>query len=275
MTKQLEERYVFLLAFKKQHEAKAIKNILIQNKFDVVLSGDESNSIPGVLAHTPKIPLALYVDSDQHTEAQNFLIMYFQQKSQEEASSLTKKSNLGLIAAFFVTTMFFAFVVPYINGKYECVENADYNKDFNEDGLTDSTVDYHSNGLIKKALQDYDFDGNFDAIQVYEKGMIVSHIQDENFDGKDDLWILYKNGIPAEYQADNDGDGVKDEKGIYEGHAVKLRFWSYKNDSIFDKKIEYKFGRMLKKEIDTNRDGVYDTVEFYDSFERPINHKKN
>jgi hypothetical protein len=112
------------------------------------------------------------------------------------------------------------------------VVKSDVNKDGKPDGWT-----YVNNGNGEKQEMDINFDGNIDAVYVYEwGGKVKEEILDTDYDGRMDNWRTYEDGNLVEDQIDSDADGEVD-------------IWFY-----IDR------GMIIRLEIDTSGDGKPDLV---------------
>ena len=106
---------------------------------------------------------------------------------------------------------------------------------------------------------DVNGDGKPDIIHVMKGGKEVCRIVDLNMDGAVDTFIYYDDqGRERRRESDFDRDGRADEITISENGQIKLKM----RETNFDNKIDtwdyYENGRLVKRERDTDGDGIID-----------------
>ncbi len=194
------------------------------------------------------------------------------------------------------TVLFILLIAAWIHRSKPDTESK--KMDTNGDGKIDTWIKYEK-GIFTSVERDIDFNGHVDQWENYQNGnlstmdvdsnkdgkkdqwifysgpgVISKHEHDLNFDGQVDAWETFLNGELFEGSYDNDGDGHHDEWVKYKHSQAIEKRWSYLNDKIIDKKAEYRHGRKEKEFYDHDRDGTFDEVIEFDTFERPIKKSK-
>jgi hypothetical protein len=118
---------------------------------------------------------------------------------------------------------------------------------------------------------DVNGDGKPDIIHVMKGGKEVCRIVDLNMDGAVDAFIYYDDqGRERRRESDFDRDGRADEIAIFENGQLKLKL----RETNFDNKIDtwdyYENGRLVKRERDSDGDGI---VDQWWTFNNPSNPK--
>jgi hypothetical protein len=118
---------------------------------------------------------------------------------------------------------------------------------------------------------DVNGDGKPDIIHVMKGGREVCRIVDLNMDGAVDAFIYYDDqGRERRRESDFDRDGRADEIAIFENGQLKLKL----RETNFDNKIDtwdyYENGRLVKRERDSDGDGI---VDQWWTFNNPNNPK--
>jgi hypothetical protein len=118
---------------------------------------------------------------------------------------------------------------------------------------------------------DVNGDGRPDIIHVMKGGKEVCRAVDLNMDGKMDVFIYYDDqGRERRRESDFDRDGRCDEIAIYENGQLKLKL----RETNFDDKIDtwdyYEGGRLVRRERDSDGDGI---VDQWWTFNNPANPK--
>lgn len=139
--------------------------------------------------------------------------------------------------------------------------------DHNEDGILDEKWKY-VNSSISTSEIDRNFDGKTDFIYTFDrKGIVKSSSLDEDFNDSFETTIYYEYGNPTLLTSDTEGDGFENYRITYKhGVADTATFINKKTKAI--KKIQ-EFGpiNLERSEVDSDDDGVLDTVYEYDSIE--------
>lgn len=178
-----------------------------------------------------------------------------------EPTSKPKKSNsFSMTVAGFVCGII---VMAVYNSTPVTKDGIDYDGD----GKLDETWTY-KNYRINKAEVDRNLDGEVDLVVKYDrKGIIETADSDDDFDGTFETETYYDYGNPVWLKSDTTGDGFKDYRMNYvHGLANKASFIAPETESTV--KVQY-FGiqKLESAEIDSNSDGIIDTVVEYDSLE--------
>lgn len=132
--------------------------------------------------------------------------------------------------------------------------------DRNADGETDHWV-VITRGKVEWKRSDKDFDGRVDLwIRLHPNGERALWAADKDGNGKPDLWNLHdEKGRLTCVSSDKNKDGKPDTWALYNDKKVKTELrW----DSDFDGKVDQwaylKKGKVVRRLIDTNRDGKWD-----------------
>jgi hypothetical protein len=106
---------------------------------------------------------------------------------------------------------------------------------------------------------DVNGDGKPDIIHVMKAGKEVCRIVDLNMDGSIDAFIYYDDqGRERRRESDFDRDGRADEIAIFEGGVLKLKMRETNFDNKLDTWDYYEGGRLVRRERDSDGDGIID-----------------
>src|SRR5262249_17005294 len=113
---------------------------------------------------------------------------------------------------------------------------------------------------------DVNGDGRPDIIHVMSGAREVCRVVDLNMDGRNDAFIYYDDaGNERRRESDYDRDGRPDEIDILKNGVVVEKMREMNFDAKLDTWDFYDGGRLVKRERDTNADGLVDQWwEFYD-----------
>ncbi len=111
--------------------------------------------------------------------------------------------------------------------------------DLNGDGVKDVIRFYNDEGRPLREESDRDFNGQVDAVTLFERGRIVRQELDENGDGRIDAKIFYDNGRPQRAERDLAGRSTATQ-----WHPDR---WEY-----------YEEGRLTRMGTDLDGDGGVD-----------------
>lgn len=115
--------------------------------------------------------------------------------------------------------------------------------DRNFDGKADLIHDYDHRGLIREARYDDDFDGVFETVCDYEDGQPARQVSDLNQDGTADLRVRFRYGNIDEVLILGDGEDRR------------------------SKRQQFRMGKLVAADYDSDGDGSYDIHYDYDHFE--------
>lgn len=182
----------------------------------------------------------------------------------EEVKVITKRKN-SLFVGFIGFCLGLACMYMYF---YEPVEVD--GKDQNSDGIIDEEWIY-KNGYISETKVDRNFDGKMDLIITYNRfGKIKMSISDDDFNSTFETTTYYKRGNAEVMAADTNGDGFKDLKTVYEnGVGAEIHFINAETKNIkrIQKITPFK---IYESQLDSNDDGILDTIHRYDEYEQVI-----
>jgi hypothetical protein len=248
-------------------EAKMIEHVLAEHEIKAFVQGEHANPSLG-----QKIDVWIEKDEDE-SEAKRIIAEITDVQTEEETFP-NQKNKKGLLSPAFIrglmTGILLSFLVLTVYQKSQPSNEPQSRWDSNGDGKADIWAEYKNNQLFKEAY-DRNFDGVADSWQYFDpRGLTLSYEMDLNYDGNADYWEDHQEGTVKRYKADNDHDGRIDEWGIMEFGNMKERYWSFNNDSIVDKKLEYEDGRRVREMYDRDRDGEFDEINTLDEFERII-----
>jgi hypothetical protein len=143
--------------------------------------------------------------------------------------------------------------------------------DYNGDGKLDETWTYTHYKLSKTEI-DRNLDGVVDLVYDYDRfGNTKSSLSDDDFNGSFETDILYEFNNGLLQKSDTTGDGFKDYIVRYE-YGLAKQFEFINPATAKPLKIQYFDNlKLVRAEVDTDRDGVLDTVYEYDDLEEIIN----
>lgn len=246
-------------------EAHMILNLLEQ----VGLSGRiDGELLQGGMGELPASGLVrIMVAETDYTQARQIIQQWEQQQpapavvpATAPASSASRSKTVisflgGLIIGIAAMAVYFQTPVSY--------DGVDYNGD----GLLDEQWTYINHRLTKTEI-DRNRDGRMDFVLMYNQRQIpVSAIADNNFDGLFETDIQYKEGQKFLQFSDTDGDGEKDYRIDFSNDLPKtISFLDSATRHII--KVQHLDGiKIIKTEVDTDKDGILDTVYTYDANE--------
>lgn len=182
----------------------------------------------------------------------------------EEVKVITKRKN-SLVVGIIGFCLGLSCMYMYF---YEPVEVDGI--DQNGDGIIDEEWTY-KNGYIRESKIDRNFDGKMDFITTYNRfGKIRMSISDDDFNGTFETNTYYKRGNAEVMVSDTNDDGFKDLKTFYENDiGVEIHFLNSKTKNI--KRIQ-KLNpfKIYESQLDSNDDGILDTIFRYDEYEQVI-----
>ncbi len=114
---------------------------------------------------------------------------------------------------------------------------------------------------------DVNGDGHPDIVHVMKGGKEVCRMVDLNMDGRPDVFVYYDDaGNERRREADYDRDGRADEIDILKGGVLVEKDRSMNLSGKLDTWDFYQDGRLVRRERDTNGDGIVDQWwDFYDA----------
>jgi hypothetical protein len=140
--------------------------------------------------------------------------------------------------------------------------------DLNGDGRPDRVYTYGPTASSAyKGEFDNDFDGRPDAIVYYDPiGTPQSQESDEDFDGVFETRYSYGNGVLQRAEIDTDANRVPDV-------TITFRHGIWRREEIVDPRYgtvavvnHYDAGRLVRAEVDLDRDGFLETLRTVDRF---------
>jgi len=142
--------------------------------------------------------------------------------------------------------------------------------DYNHDGVFDEKWTF-VDGRMSKTELDRNLDGKVDFVYKYDrKGLLKSSKSDEYFDGKFETESHYYHGNIIWSESDTTGDGYKDYRMDFEYGVLDIITFFDPGTKKPLKIQKYNAFKLTSSEVDTNGDGVLDTVYKYDSIEEVV-----
>jgi Putative prokaryotic signal transducing protein len=136
--------------------------------------------------------------------------------------------------------------------------------DHNGNGVLDEKWTVSPSGITLKYEIDRNLDGKIDLVTFYNsQNKPISTESDDDFNGTFETKIRYVGANVEIIESDTDGDGSPDLRTFYVNGVMSTS--TYMNPATgLPLRIEYfKLGKITKVEIDSNRDGVLDTLETF------------
>jgi len=136
--------------------------------------------------------------------------------------------------------------------------------DYNGDGSLDEKWKYVNYRMAEMEL-DRNLDAKLDLISKYDrKGLIESSKSDDDFNGTFETQSYYKNGSSVWLKSDTTGDGFKDYRIDFKHGLINTVSYIDPITMHVIKVEHYGSLKLESAELDTNRDGILDTVVEYD-----------
>lgn len=236
-------------------EAHMILNLLEQEGLSARIDGEY---LQGGFGDLPAATVRVMIEESDYSAGKKIIDEWIERQPAVQSNASSTKLGFGsAMAGFFVGVIVTAVYLHFpIN-----VDGIDYNND----GKLDETWETH-NYQISKTKIDRNFDGTVDFIFYFNrKGHLDYSSTDEDFNGTFETKTEYHNGSPARWESDTQDVGVIN-------YIVTYKHGVIETETFIDlvtrkpKKVNY-FGKFKieKSEIDTNNDGVMDTIYEYDS----------
>lgn len=236
-------------------EAHMILNLLEQEGLSVRIDGEY---LQGGFGELPATTLRVMIEESDYLAGIKIIDEWNKKQPAEPSKPSSKKFGIGsavtgILIGVIATATYFH--VP-IN-----VDGVDYNNDGKLDE-TWETINYK----ISKTKIDRNLDGVVDFIFYFNrKGFVDFSSSDEDFNGTFETKTEYYHGNPVLLESDTKDIGVINYSIAYKNGVVATETFL---DLVTKKpiKINY-FGKfeIEKSEIDTNSDGILDTIYEYDS----------
>ncbi|MFT5591947.1 MAG: hypothetical protein ACI8SR_000302 [Oceanicoccus sp.] len=245
-------------------EAHMIVNLLEQAGMSGHVDGEHLQGGVGEIQVSGLV--RVMVEDADYVEALSIIKIWEAQQPEaiEEVKVITKRKNslfIGVIGfCLGLACMYIYFYEPVeIDGV-----------DQNGDGKIDEEWVY-KNGYIRESKIDRNFDGEMDLITTYNRfGKIRTSISDDDFNSTFETTTYYKRGNAELMESDTSGDGFKDFRVIYENDiGVEIHFLNPKTKNIKRVQKLNPF-KIYESQLDSNDDGVLDTIYRYDEYEQVI-----
>lgn len=240
-------------------EAHMILNLLEQ----VGISGRiDGKYLQGGIGELQAGGFARVMVDDSHYDAANEIIKEWDASQPDRSESAPVKKNnsfssgvIGFILGIIIVAIF-----------YNSPITSD-GIDYNGDGIIDEKWIF-IDGRLSKTEIDGNLDGKIDLIFKYDRQEFISSSKaDEDFNGVFETRSKFSDGKIVWSKSDTDNDGFYDYRMDFEfGVLDTVTFF----DPITRKPLKiqkYGFIKMISSEVDTDRDGVLDTVYMYDDIE--------
>jgi hypothetical protein len=179
----------------------------------------------------------------------------------DTASSLAKKGGVpsGLVGLFFGLVI--GFGVAYWHLRLPYWTDA---VDYDDDGIVDTAYDYRSE-LLTRISDDRNGDGEFDQVTDAQLDGNGRGRGDNDFDGRFEYEYRYRRNQVASVELDEDGDGFKEYRAEFtDGLPAVGHYFDAKSQAEF-KREHYEHGVLVRTELDTDRDGTFETKRTIDA----------
>jgi hypothetical protein len=140
--------------------------------------------------------------------------------------------------------------------------------DHNRDGLLDEKWTYSASGSVVRTEIDRNLDGKPDYIAHYDaRGQIEWAEADDDFNGVFETRLRFRWGNVEVSEVDTDGDQFADLITHYT-HGVATSSEYIDPSTGLPVRVDYfRLGKLVKAEIDTDRDGRLDKRQLYNGLE--------
>jgi len=137
----------------------------------------------------------------------------------------------------------------------------------NGDGALDEMRVYRDNRLIRTEV-DRDLDGKADAVCYFDRRGLIREVgQDDNFDGVCETRFEYVDGVKNSQQSDLNQDGNTDFRASFKfGNLDEVVIIDEGRD-LRKKRQQFRMGKRVSAEFDSDGGGSFDTEYDYDCFE--------
>lgn len=139
--------------------------------------------------------------------------------------------------------------------------------DYNGDGKLDEKWTY-LDGRPSSMEIDRNLDGEVDIVYEYDRqGIVDSSRSDEDFNGVFETRSKFRRGNLVWLESDTNNDGFNDYRMGFKFGVIDTITFTDPETKMALKRQKFGTTKMVSAEVDTDRDGVFDTVYHYDSIE--------
>ncbi|MBB6093351.1 hypothetical protein HNQ60_002229 [Povalibacter uvarum] len=247
-------------------EAHMLVHLLEQEGIQAHVEGEHLQSGAGEL---PLGGLAAVAVADEDVDAARAIIRDWEARTAEKPEKAeTARANRSIAAPIVAFIVGAALSGGFVWSRYNGPAMAEKG-DYNGDGKTDEQYIYSGSRLVRIET-DRNFDGDVDCLYEYgTDGLLKSASLDDDFDGRMETTIAYGNEQPLEQRTDYDGDGSADVVATYVFGA--LQTYDYMNaDGSRVRRITYNGSKADRAELDLDADGHVERRYRFDKYDEPV-----
>lgn len=250
-------------------DAYLIKNLLEQAGIPSYIRGEH---LQGALGDLPVSGLMHVCVAEQDAKRAREIVLGWEQSDPEEfdeveAASMQPPDEPVLKRRWIGTLIAFALGAALGGGLVWAALRTPFTEngiDYNGDGKLDERVFYAGN-MFERIELDRNNDSKVDAISYYGRDGVISRGEsDDDFDGRMESRFEYLHGQWLTQETDEDGDGDVDYTAAAISGVIYSEEWLDAAGKVI-KRVVFKDARPITADLDTNKDGVLDTRQFFDA----------
>lgn len=247
-------------------EGHMIVNLLDQEGITARIDGEYLQGGVGELQALGYI--RVMVDEEDYHSAKDIVTQWDQQQIPPTQYSAPKNKN-----AFLAGLVGFVIGGVFVAALYATPVTSD-GIDYDGDGVLDEKWTYVNNRMSTMEL-DRNRDGKVDSTHQFNRlGLLLSSQHDDNFDGSFETDIQYNQGNVERLNRDTTGDGRKNYREEYKNGVLARQIFISPTTGLPAKVAHYNGFTLSSAELDTDADGILDTVYEYNEFEEIIIQRK-
>jgi Putative prokaryotic signal transducing protein len=253
-------------------EAHMIRDLLKQEGLTAYIRGEY---LQGAVGEIPASGLVrLEIDESEYEQAREFVMRW------DAAQPAVIPEKIALSKEKRRTNTLIGFLLGLTLGTVACyaffkapVSSTGFDHDRN--GVLDEKWTVSPAGVTLKYEMDRNLDGKIDSITLFNnQSKAISNESDDDFNGTFETKSRFKGANIEFIESDTDGDGSPNLRFFFV-HGI-ISTMTYMNPATgLPVRVEYyKLNNVIKAEIDTNNDGVLDTIENYNMLLQIISTEK-
>ncbi len=245
-------------------EAHVVSHLLEQEGIETQITGDNLSGSRGETMGEDQTRVWVTHDQD-YTKARDHIKEWDKQnplpKQYSQEKICSKRDALRLKTLWF-------FLGLLISAFYFYAPVEQYEEDYNNDGIADTTFTYSMHGYLQKVLVDTNFDQKIDQMEYANfRGFITSWEEDRDYDGYFETTSEFEKGNISKKIIRFNENKKPDRKFFYDKNG-KLRtvHFYHKEIGAVIKIEDFENERLISSRFDRNNDGYMDVKYTYDIY---------